>query len=254
MSANPPRSLVFEENQRIFDENRRRSSTLKENEKNGNRRRSSVVDENEKNFGANRRRSSIFDENQQIFHENRRRSSIFDESQQIFHENRRRSSIFEENTISEEDKNSSILEDFPQRFSKIEDPVLRDSEINGKIEPESIELQIYQNIEAESDPNDSFLILTKKQSQERINLLLKIWSVIFSIVILAYISHFTIILLTKKPLLVQPNIEIQEQGKLSKCKFCINIFFLHSWISNSSSWNSGEEWQIQFIGFSYDQK
>ena len=164
----------------------------------------------EKSYDFQRRRSSLFgfdDQEPKKSCDSKRRSSLF--GLESYNFKRKRSSLFELESIGSERRKSSIFgleEQIPKQSFELrrrgssligfDDLVLKKIQSNNTIDEEF-----------EIDDNESILILTKSQSQERINLLLVIWSLIFSVVILAYLTHFTMIILAKEPIVVQPNIK-----------------------------------------------
>ena len=58
--------------------------------------------------------------------------------------------------------------------------------------------------------DDNFLILTKEESQERINLLLIISSFVFSTAVIGYATAIAILTIERKPRIVEPFISTQK--------------------------------------------
>ena len=143
----------------------------------------------------NERRLSTISENGAILH---RRMSTTSEIVSVFQ--RRISKISETGSIllrrmSTISESGSLLFQRMSRTSQLEPIQRTKSHQNPKLQ-ERISEKMYDE--------DTILILTKEESQQRINLLLIIISCLLSIVILAYVTHLTIILLVKDPQIVQP--------------------------------------------------
>ena len=146
----------------------------------------------------------------------------------------------DEQTLSQNDPNSLHYFDIDEEIDSLKESFEVDS-LKESIEVGSNDLFEIENNSLSSQKDkkatpkasfnqyyddDSYLILTASQSEERIILLLVICSLLFSLAVLTYLTHFALILNTERPKVVQPNLKHYMQGKYL-CYNPYDCFIVH---------------------------